>query len=148
MKIYLDNCCLNRPYDDQRQDRIHLEAEAVMRILEHVEEGDWVWIGSEVLEYEINANPDLERKRRLSLLASLISESITVKQPEIDRAKELETLGFHSLDALHLACAEQATAEVFLTTDDHLFRTARRLGDSIRVKVNNPLAWINKGVEE
>jgi len=25
MKIYLDVCCLNRPFDDQVQDRVRLE---------------------------------------------------------------------------------------------------------------------------
>ena len=33
MAIYLDTCCLNRPFDDQTQDRIRLEAEAVILIL-------------------------------------------------------------------------------------------------------------------
>ncbi len=33
MKIYLDNCCYNRPFDDQTQDRIHIESEAVLVIL-------------------------------------------------------------------------------------------------------------------
>lgn len=28
MKVYLDACCLNRPFDDQTQGRIRLEAEA------------------------------------------------------------------------------------------------------------------------
>ena len=28
MKIYLDNCCFNRPFDDQTQLRIKLESEA------------------------------------------------------------------------------------------------------------------------
>ncbi len=32
-QIYLDVCCLNRPFDDQRQDRIRLEADAVLLIL-------------------------------------------------------------------------------------------------------------------
>lgn len=27
MIIYLDNCCYNRPFDDQTQERIHLESE-------------------------------------------------------------------------------------------------------------------------
>ncbi len=48
-KVYLDACCLNRPFDDQTQDRIHLEAEAVLLILTHVESGRWQWIGSEAL---------------------------------------------------------------------------------------------------
>ena len=28
LRIYLDNCCYNRPYDDQSQIRISLEAQA------------------------------------------------------------------------------------------------------------------------
>ena len=28
MKIYMDNCCYNRPYDDQTHIRIYLETEA------------------------------------------------------------------------------------------------------------------------
>ncbi|BAZ26615.1 hypothetical protein NIES4073_75230 [Kalymmatonema gypsitolerans NIES-4073] len=31
--IYLDVCCLNRPFNDQTQERIRLEAEAVFIIL-------------------------------------------------------------------------------------------------------------------
>jgi hypothetical protein len=33
MKLYLDSCCYNRPYDDQTQERIHLEGEAVLAII-------------------------------------------------------------------------------------------------------------------
>ncbi len=33
MKIYLDNCCYNRPFDDQTQERIHLESEAILAML-------------------------------------------------------------------------------------------------------------------
>ncbi len=40
MKLYLDVCCLNRPFDDQPQDRVHLEAEAVLTILRHLEQSD------------------------------------------------------------------------------------------------------------
>ncbi len=30
MLIYLDNCCFNRPFDDQKQIRIHIETEALI----------------------------------------------------------------------------------------------------------------------
>jgi len=36
MRIYLDVCCLNRPFDDQTQERIHLESEAVLIILSNI----------------------------------------------------------------------------------------------------------------
>jgi hypothetical protein len=44
--VYLDVCCLNRPFDDQTQDRIRLEAEAIVLILEHIIRGDWNWLSS------------------------------------------------------------------------------------------------------
>ncbi|MGH2585054.1 MAG: hypothetical protein ACRDJE_09075 [Dehalococcoidia bacterium] len=30
MRIYFDVCCLNRPFDDQRQERVRLETEALL----------------------------------------------------------------------------------------------------------------------
>lgn len=32
MRVYLDNCCYNRPFDDQGQVRIRLETEAKLRV--------------------------------------------------------------------------------------------------------------------
>ena len=32
MRVYLDNCCYNRPFDDQAQLRIRLETEAKLEI--------------------------------------------------------------------------------------------------------------------
>ena len=39
MLLYLDNSVLNRPFDDQTQPRIHLEAEAVLAIVADIENG-------------------------------------------------------------------------------------------------------------
>lgn len=36
MRIYMDNCCLNRPFDDQSKIRIRLESEAVLFIQEKI----------------------------------------------------------------------------------------------------------------
>ena len=63
-RIYLDVCCLNRPFDDQRQDRIRLEAEAVLLILGHCEAGAWQWISSAIVEEEVNNMPSYERRSR------------------------------------------------------------------------------------
>lgn len=41
MRIYLDNCCLNRPYDDLRDDAVRMEAEAVIAIIDRCEKGVW-----------------------------------------------------------------------------------------------------------
>jgi hypothetical protein len=49
IKIYLDVCCLNRPFDDQTQDRIHFEAEAILAVLNYSRMSAWSVIGSDVM---------------------------------------------------------------------------------------------------
>jgi hypothetical protein len=41
LKIYLDVCCLNRPLDDQVQERIRRETAAIMHILSYFATGQW-----------------------------------------------------------------------------------------------------------
>jgi predicted nucleic acid-binding protein len=53
----------------------------------------------------------------------------------------LETLGFGAFDALHIACAESAGAEVFLTTDDSLRLRASPEAGKLSVHVENPAKW-------
>jgi predicted nucleic acid-binding protein len=142
--VYLDACCLNRPFDDQTQDRIRLEAEAVLLILTHFEAGDWQWIGSEVLDLEVEQTPDPERRYRVKLLATFVHRYIPVERAEVERTQQLEALGFYSYDALHLACAESGGANIFLTTDDRLLRLATRLSRQLRVRVENPLTWLKE----
>ena len=48
----------------------------------------------------------------------------------------------HLYDALHLACAEQATVDIFLTTDDRVLRIATRYTAQLKVRVANPLDWL------
>lgn len=67
MKIYLDVSCLNRPFDDQSQARIRLEASAVGMILEAVEASRWSLVSSEMATIEFDANPDAARPRATSL---------------------------------------------------------------------------------
>lgn len=39
MRVYLDNCTFNRPFDDQTQIRIKLETEAKLYIQEKIRDG-------------------------------------------------------------------------------------------------------------
>lgn len=57
------------------------------------------------------------------------------------RASRLEALGFKRLDAMHLACPEFGSADLFLTTDDRLLRRANRHASQLRVAVRNPATW-------
>lgn len=142
--IYLDVCCLNRPFDDQTQERIRLEAEAVLLILNRFHQGQGYWIGSSVLAYEIQRIPDAERRRRVSSLLHLIHSTEAAQAEELARAKELQSLGFKAVDSLHIACAEKTGCTVLLTTDDRMLRTARRNTAQLRVRIVSPVEWLQE----
>lgn len=142
--VYLDVCCLNRPFDDQTQDRIRLESEAVVLILQHILHDDWRWLSSEVINYEIGQMPDKVRELRINELLQSATDWVKLSDLDLARGQALELLGFSAYDALHLACAERGQADVFLTTDDRLMHLAKRNPDSLAIKVANPLAWLNE----
>ena len=66
MRIYLDNCCFNRPYDDQSNLRIRLEAEAKLKIQEEIRSGVYALVWSYILDYENSKNPFKERKEQIA----------------------------------------------------------------------------------
>lgn len=142
MKIYLDVCCLNRPFDDQSQERIRLESEAVLLILSRVQSKDWVWYSSDLVLDEIEQTPDINRRERVIQLNTHANHVYHLHDEDVFRAKDLTGYGFSSMDALHLACAESCDVDVFLTTDDSLLRQASQLGEQLQINVENPLAWL------
>ncbi|MBL8176747.1 MAG: PIN domain-containing protein [Bryobacterales bacterium] len=144
MKVYLDACCLSRLTDDQSQARIREEAEAVEQVLAGVRRGVVELLSSEALEDEVRRNPSQERRREAQTTLPLAVTSIETDEVIALRAQGLVGLGYGPFDALHLAAAESAGADVLLTTDDRfLKRTARKLGNP-RIPVRNPLSWIKE----
>ena len=144
MKIYLDSCCLNRPFDDQRQPRVRLEAEAVTLILEKIHKRELEWITSDVLVYELAQTKDAERRERLILLAGQSKQAVETTEKILDRAEDISLSGFENFDSIHLASAEQAKVEIFLTTDDSLLKTANRHKQLFPFIVVNPVKWLEE----
>jgi predicted nucleic acid-binding protein len=133
---------LNRPFDDQRQDRIRLESEAVLLILGHCEAGTWQWISSAVVEEEVNNTPSNERRHRVRSMLSGAHNTVALTEAAVIRAQELKAMGFRTYDALHLACAEQATVNIFLTTDDRVLHIAASHAAELHIRLANPLTWL------
>jgi predicted nucleic acid-binding protein len=144
MKIYLDACCLNRPFDDQSQPRVRLETEAISLILGKLHKHEWNWIGSEILIYEIKQNPDSEIMQRVLSLSSLSDQVVELTDKVLTRAEELENAGFDSYDAIHLASAEHANVDVFLTTDDQIVKVANRNRKLLTFLIENPVKWLEE----
>lgn len=142
MLIYLDVCCLNRPFDDQTQDRVRLESEAVLLILRRCQQGEWQLVGSEAIALEISQTRDLARRTYVQALADLATRQVTVNESIEARADAFVQQGLGTFDALHLACAESGQVAVFLTTDDRLMRWAGRQAGVLQVRVINPVTWL------
>jgi len=124
MIIYLDTCCLNRPYDDQSQSRIQMETGAVLAILQRVTMGEIQLADSSVLQFEVHRIADQTRRNGILHFLSYAS-AFQILTPAIEqRGVELNRLGFKRLDALHLAAAEALKVDAMLSTDDQLIRRA------------------------
>ena len=143
-KIYLDTCCLSRFFDDQTQDRVRRETEAVSTILETFRHGEWRWLVSKVLEIEVNRNLNFSQRLRVRSLLARANELILLTEAEVSRATTLESFGFKSFDALHIASAESGAADILLTTDDRFVRRAKRVFEQLHVRVENPHTWLQE----
>ncbi len=121
MKVYLDNCSYNRPFDDQTSLKINLETQAKLQIQADIKNGkhDLVW--SYIMDYEAGNNPFADRKEAILEWKKIASERVDEESPEIlALAEELTNDGIKTYDALHIACAKSADCEYFITTDKRL----------------------------
>ena len=142
MFIYLDVCCLNRPFDDWAQERVRLEGDSIVSIIQRVRAGEWQLISSEAIVVELGKMRNLEKKTSIIKLLALANISQKIDETVDERSQELESLGFGLFDSFHLACAEAAKADIFLSTDDRLLKNARRHEHELKVAVNNPVIWL------
>ena len=93
---------------------------------------------------EIEQTPDTQKLSRARLLSGFIQENVEIGEKEERRAEELQKEGFQLFDSLHIACAESAKADVFLSTDDRLLKLAKRISKRLHVRVENPLLWVEE----
>lgn len=141
MKIYLDNCCFNRPFDDQKQIRIHLETEAKLYIQEKILGNELQLAWSYILDYENNANPFIERKSIISLWKQRSFTYINETPELIKEARQLSKRYIKSKDALHIASAVIAECNYFITTDNFLLK---KMFNFKGIKIVNPVQFINQ----
>lgn len=141
MRVYLDNCCLNRPFDDQRQMRVRLEAEATLFIEEQIRSGalDLVW--SYMIDFENAANPFEERRTTISGWRQFATLDIEETPLILQQANLLAAMGLKAKDALHLACAMAGACQYFLTTDDGILRYRP---DIEEVTIIDPTAFVRE----
>ena len=67
MRVYLDNCCYNRPFDVQTQTAIKIESDAKLLIQGLMRTGVLEYAWSFMLRMEVSRNPDYQRKRQFRI---------------------------------------------------------------------------------
>lgn len=141
MRVYLDNCCLNRLFDDQRQMRVRLEAEATLCLQEHIRSGTLELVWSYMLDFENAANPFEERRTTISAWRQYATRDVEESALILQHANSLAGMGLKAKDALHIACAIARACTYFLTTDDDILKRRPDIHD---ITLMDPTAFVRE----
>jgi predicted nucleic acid-binding protein len=139
MRVYLDNCCFNRPFDDQSQARIRLEAEAKIEVQQRIKDGRIELAWSYMVEYENRANPFAERRSVIERWKKAAAVDVAESAEILRHARAIAESGVRAKDALHIASAIAAGCDFFLTTDDDLVKKMHGFSEIV---VTDPTRFI------
>ena len=139
IRLYLDNCCYHRPFDDLTQERIEREANAVNLVLSLSKNGTFIIVSSVFVDMEMNKTPSAIKRRKV--LEIYRYDEYHKLDTEIERAARLfQSYGLTPFDSLHLAVAEMKQVDWLLTTDDDYIKQSTRFEH--HTKVINPYIFI------
>ncbi len=140
MLVYPDNCCFNRPYDDQSQVKINVESLAKLEIQQQIRDHKLELVTSYIPEAENASNPFASKRNDIQAFidwytAVYVSAKADAAVRQI--AREIMKTGVRLMDACHIACALVAECDVFLSTDKRLLRY-----QTDKMRIMNPAAFI------
>ena len=142
MKVYLDMCCYNRPYDPQNQLSISMETQAKLFIQDLIKNEKIELVSSYMLDYEASNIPMMERKQTVChFLDEHVSEYVGEENRTVveKKADEIMATGIKIKDAAHVASAILTHCDYFISTDKRLLRYAT---DEIRMV--NPIDFVRE----
>ena len=139
MRVYLDICTFNRPFDDQNQLKIKLETEAKLFIQQGIINGTYELVWSYILEYENNQNRYDDKRNAIYDWKKIAKIHCVENDKIIEYAENLKKINLRTKDALHIACGVYTNSDYFITTDRQLFNL--KLDD---IKIINPMAFLNE----
>ena len=139
MRLYLDNYCFNRPFDNQNQLKIKLETEAKLFIQQSILNGKYDLVWSYILEFENIQNRYADRRNSIFGWKTIAKIFCTENDEIIGYAESLKAMNIRTKDALHIACSVFAKSDYFITVDKRLFNL--KLKD---IKIISPLNFINE----
>ena len=113
----------------------------MLGIIDRVENGEIDLLSSETLQLETEKNPNPLRRRFALEVLGLATRDLEVTEQIESRARTYEGAGVRPFDALHLASAVVAEADMFCTTDDDLYRIGQDV-DTKQTRVLTPVELI------
>ncbi len=125
VRVYLDNCSYNRPYDDQSQMRVHLETQAKLHIQDMIREKRIELVTSYILDFENSNNRSMQKRMAIKRFMEEYAALYVSNRNENEIAELADSImetGIKEKDAYHVACAMMAQCNYFVTTDDRLLK--------------------------
>jgi len=144
-RIYLDMCCYCRPFDNNSQSRILLEAEAVLRIVDAVRDKKLHLISSDIVTAELLENPKEDAVAWIDSVLEFSFDHVQLTSNIEHEAVVIVASGIRPKDALHVASALAGNAEYFCTCDDRLLKKLQATA-SVNIQALNPIEIVNRGL--
>jgi len=138
MRIYLDTCCYNRPFDDKNLMKIKLESPSKLLIQEKIQQGEYDLVWSYILDFENHCNPYEEKKINIRKWEKIAVYFCKYNETIDKKAKKLEKSGIKQKDAIHISCAINSNCSYFITTDYKLIK--KNINE---IKVINPIDFVS-----
>ena len=139
MRIYLDHCAYNRPFDDQKNIKIQLETSAKLHIQDQIRQGMYDLVWSYISDLENNYNPNIENKNSIQAWENIAKFKCRSSDKILLHGIKIMEKGIGVNDALHIACAMESQCEYFITTDTGL--TNKKID---KVRMINPIDFIRR----
>ena len=146
MRVYLDMCYYNRPYDDQSQIKVSLETQAKLHIQDQIQKKQLELVASYMLRYECGQNPYEMRRRAIMQFV----DTHTAAYVDLERKGEIESMateimntGVKFKDACHVASAIYAGCKYFISTDKRLLKY-----QTDRIRLVTPIEFIAETEDE
>ena len=143
MRIYLDHCTFNRPFDDQKSIKIQLETSAKLYIQDQIKKEIYDLVWSYISDLENYNNPNIENKISIQIWENIAKIKCRSSENILEMGKKIIDYGVRPNDALHIACALESKCEYFITTDIGLMNK-----NIENIQIINPIDFVCKMEEE
>ncbi len=118
MKLYLDNSFLNRPFDDPLVGMNNNEGSVLFDIIRLAKEGKLQLVRSAMIGFENAVNDIAARKSFVESVMHLAATYQNLNDSIVRRAQSIvQQYHLQPLDAVHIASAEAAQVDFFITCD-------------------------------